>query len=154
MLLHWRGFFSPTVLFTLGRYWHRQVSSQLSLHHALYMCSSQTDERGMVGERHESASGEKEGKGAGNRKAAERRRWLSAERRGKSERSEGARKREVITYQRQRRKATKKKRARWRREREARLVNMISVCAAAHPCVELVYSDNRVRWGTLFMLMI
>lgn len=53
----------PTVLFTLGRYWHRQVSSQLSLHHALYMCSSQTDERKMVGERDESMGEKKEAKG-------------------------------------------------------------------------------------------
>lgn len=28
---------------------------------------------------------------------------------------------------------------------------MITVCAAAHPCVKLVRSDNRVLWGTLFM---
>lgn len=64
MLLHWRGFPPPpTVLFTLGRYWHRQVSSQLSLHHALYMCSSQTDERKMVGERDESMGEKKEAKG-------------------------------------------------------------------------------------------
>lgn len=28
------------------------------------------------------------------------------------------------------------------------------VCAAAHPCVELVHSGNRVHWGTLFMLLI
>lgn len=31
---------------------------------------------------------------------------------------------------------------------------MISVCAATHPCVELVPGDNRVHWATLFMLMI
>lgn len=30
----------------------------------------------------------------------------------------------------------------------------IALCAAAHPCVELVRSDNRVRWGALFMLLI
>lgn len=61
MLLHQRGFFfSFFFLFTLGRYWHRQVSSQLSLRHALYMCSSQTDERKMVGERDESMRGKKE----------------------------------------------------------------------------------------------
>lgn len=70
-------FFSPTVLFTLGRYWHRQVSSQLSLHHALYMRSSQTDERKMVGERDESMRGKRKKRGrkrVGNRKAAER--WM------------------------------------------------------------------------------
>lgn len=39
-------------------------------------------------------------------------------------------------------------------QRETRLVNVISVCAEAHPCVELVHSDNRVRWGTLFMPLI
>lgn len=37
---------------------------------------------------------------------------------------------------------------------ETRLVNMITLCAAAHPCVELVHSDNRVHWDTLFMLFI
>lgn len=56
-------FFPPTVLFTLGRYWHRQVSSQLSFHHALYMCSSQTDERKMVGERDESVGEKKKERG-------------------------------------------------------------------------------------------
>lgn len=33
-------------------------------------------------------------------------------------------------------------------------MNMITACAAAHPCVELVHTDNRVHWGTLFMLFI
>lgn len=37
-------------------------------------------------------------------------------------------------------------------ESETRLVNVITVCAAAHPCVELVHGNNRVRRGTLFML--
>lgn len=39
-------------------------------------------------------------------------------------------------------------------ESEERLVNMITVCAAAHPCAKLVRSDNRALWGTLFMLFI
>ncbi len=50
-------------------------------------------------------------------------------------------------------KGKEQKAARWR-ESETRLMNMIRVCAAAHPCVELVHSDNRVHWGTLFMLLI
>lgn len=29
-----------------------------------------------------------------------------------------------------------------------------TLCAAAHPCVELAYSDNRVHRETLFMLFI
>lgn len=33
-------------------------------------------------------------------------------------------------------------------------MNMITACAAAHPCGELVHSDNRAHWGTLFMLLI
>lgn len=37
---------------------------------------------------------------------------------------------------------------------ETSLVDMITLCAAAHPCVELVHSDNRVLWDTLFMLFI
>lgn len=32
-----------------------------------------------------------------------------------------------------------------------RLVNMISLSAAAHPCVELIHSDNRVHRGALFI---
>lgn len=39
-------------------------------------------------------------------------------------------------------------------ESEERLVIMITVCAAAHPCAKLVRSDNRALWGTLFMLFI
>lgn len=39
-------------------------------------------------------------------------------------------------------------------ESETRRVNMITLCAAAHPCVELVHGDNRGRWDTLFMLLI
>lgn len=70
--------FPPTVLFTLGRYWHRQVSSQLCLHHALYMRSSQTDERerGREWEREVAGEkgvcegmGEKRERGVGNREA-------------------------------------------------------------------------------------
>lgn len=34
---------------------------------------------------------------------------------------------------------------------EARLANMISKCAAAHPCIELFHSENRVHPGTLFI---
>lgn len=89
-------------------------------------------------------------KGIGNRKAAELWAWWSAEKRGrKSERSEDARKKEVIMCLKLKEKATE-----WNKmeEGKTRLVNMITTCAAAHPCVELVYSDNRVHWGTLFML--
>lgn len=36
---------------------------------------------------------------------------------------------------------------------EMRLVNMITICAVAHPCVELAHSDNRVHRGTLFIML-
>lgn len=52
------------------------------------------------------------------------------------------------------RKLHEKRRGRATEESETSLVNMISVCAAAHPCVELVHSDNRAHWDTLFMLLI
>lgn len=40
-----------------------------------------------------------------------------------------------------------------RREKvkESEKEGMISVCAAAPPCAELIHSDNRVHWGTLFI---
>lgn len=52
------------------------------------------------------------------------------------------------------RKLHEKRRRRATEESETSLVNMISVCAAAHPCVELLHSDNRAHWDTLFMLLI
>lgn len=107
MFLHWRGFSSTHRLVYTGRYWHRQVSSQFPLHHALYMRSSQTDERKMVGEEDESMRGKKEGKGV----ASELQRWYSAEEReGEIRRCQ---KNEVIIFLK-----VKKKAWEWRRVRQ------------------------------------